>query len=80
MGQKGLANQLTVGNNGYYSAFSEWRGIGNPEKVLSDVQLLYKHGDGFRENNTFDQANGTGKNTFPTERGKNALSQTKWQL
>lgn len=31
-GTKGLANQLTAGNNGYYSAFSEWRGIGNPEK------------------------------------------------
>ena len=63
-GTKGVANQLTVGNNGYYSAFSEWRGIGNPDKVVSDVQLLYKHGDGFRENNTFDQANGTVKTLF----------------
>ncbi len=63
-GTKGLANQLTVGNNGYYSAFSEWRGIGNPEKIVSDVQLLYKHGDGFRENNAFDQANGTVKTLF----------------
>ena len=63
-GTKGLANLLTVGNNGYYSAFSEWRGIGNPKKVVSDVQLLYKHGDGFRENNTFDQANGTVKTLF----------------
>ena len=63
-GTKGIANQFTVGNNGYYSAFSEWRGIGNPEKIVSDVQLLYKHGDGFRENNTFDQANGTVKTLF----------------
>ena len=63
-GTKGLANQLTVGNNGYYSAFSEWRGIGNPEKIVSDVQLLYKHGNGFRENNTFDQVNGTVKTLF----------------
>ncbi len=63
-GTKGLANQLTVGNNGYYSAFSEWRGIGNPEKMVSDIQLLYKHGAGFRENNTFDQANGTVKTLF----------------
>jgi len=69
-GTKGLANQLTVGNNGYYSAFSEWRGIGNPEKVLSDVQLLYKHGDGFRENNTFDQANGTVKTLFQLSEAK----------
>ena len=60
----GLANQVTVGNNGYYSAFSEVRGIGNPEQVLSDIQLLYKHGDGFRENNTFDQVNGTAKTLF----------------
>ena len=63
-GTRGLGNQITVGNNGYYSAFSELRGIGNPEKVLSDVQLLYKHGDGFRENNTFDQVNGTLKTLF----------------
>ena len=63
-GTKRIANQFTVGNNKYYSAFSEWRGIGNPEKIVSDVQLLYKHGDGFRENNTFDQANGTVKTLF----------------
>ena len=63
-GEKGLTNQLTMGNNGYYSAFSELRGIGNSEKIVSDIQLLYKHGDGFRENNTFDQANGTVKTLF----------------
>ena len=63
-GTKGLSNQLTVGNNGYYSAFSEWKGIGNPEKIVSDVQLLYKHGNGFRENNTFDQINGTVKTLY----------------
>ena len=63
-GAKKFANQLTAGNNGYYSAFSELTGIGNPEKIVSDVQLLYKHGDGFRENNTFDQANGTVKTLF----------------
>ena len=63
-GTKGFANQVTGGNNGYYSAFSEVRGLGNPDKVVSDIQLLYKHGDGFRENNTFDQANGTIKTLF----------------
>ena len=63
-GTKGFANQVTGGNNGYYSAFSELRGLGNPDKVVSDIQLLYKHGDGFRENNTFDQANGTIKTLF----------------
>ena len=63
-GTSGIANQLTVGNNGYYSAFTEWNGIGNPETVLSDIQLLYKHGEGFRENNAFDQVNGTFKTFF----------------
>ncbi len=63
-GTKAFANLLTGGNNGYYSAFSELRGVGNPDKVVSDIQLLYKHGDGFRENNTFDQVNGTVKTLF----------------
>ena len=62
-GTRGLANQLTLGNNGYYSAFSEWRGLGS-ENVTSDVQLLYKHGDGFRDNNAFDQVNSTVKTLF----------------
>lgn len=62
-GTRGLANQITVGNNGYYSAFSEWRGLGN-EVVASDLQLLYKHGAGFRDNNIFDQANATAKTLF----------------
>ena len=62
-GTRDLTNQVTVGNNGYYSAFSEWRGLGN-ENIASDFQLLYKHGDGFRDNNTFDQVNGTVKTLF----------------
>ena len=62
-GTRGLTNQLAVGNHGYYSAFSQWRGLG-PKNITSDLQLLYKHGDGFRENNTFDQVNGTVKTLF----------------
>ena len=62
-GIRGLTNQLTVGNNAFYSAFSEWRGLGS-EDIASDVQLLYKRGDGFRENNSFDQTNGTVKTLF----------------
>ncbi len=69
-GRSGIANQLTVGNNGYYSAFSEWNGIGNPETALSDIQLLYKHGEGFRQNNAFDQVNGTFKTFFNLSDGK----------
>ena len=68
-GTRGLANQITLGNNGYYSAFSEWRGLGN-EVATSDLQLLYKHGNGFRDNNTFDQANATVKSLFRISRDK----------
>ena len=77
MEQKDSQIKLTGGNNGYYSAFSELRGLGNPDKVVSDIQLLYKHGDGFRENNTFDQANGTIKTLFQLSEEKNPLSQTQ---
>lgn len=69
-GTRGIGNLITVGNNGYYSAFSEIRGIGNPDKVSSDIQLLYKHGDGFRDNNTFNQVNGTVKTLFQLNRNK----------
>lgn len=62
-GTRGLACQLTVGNNGYYSAFSEWRGLGGGP-ATSDLQLLYKRGAGFRDNNAFDQVNGTVKTQF----------------
>lgn len=68
-GTRGLANQITLGSNGYYSAFSEWRGLGN-EVASSDLQLLYKHGNGFRDNNTFDQANATIKSLFRISRDK----------
>lgn len=69
-GTRGIANLITVGSNGYYSAFSELRGIGKADKVSSDIQLLYKHGDGFRDNNTFDQVNGTVKTLFKLNRDK----------
>lgn len=69
-GTRGIGNLITVGNNGYYSAFSELRGVGNPDKVSSDIQLLYKHGDGFRDNNTFNQVNGTVKTLFQLNRDK----------
>ncbi len=69
-GTRGIGNVITVGNNGYYSVFSELRGLGNPDKVSSDGQLLYKHGNGFRDNNTFDQVNGTVKTLFQLSREK----------
>ena len=52
--------RLTVGENGYNSTFFELGGFGN-NKLKPEFQLLYKAGDGFRENNDFTQLNGTFK-------------------
>ena len=51
---------MTVGENGYNSTFFELGGFGN-NKLKPEFQLLYKAGDGFRENNDFLQLNGTFK-------------------
>ena len=52
--------RLTVGANGYNSTVFELGGFGN-NKLKPEFQLLYKAGDGFRENNDFTQLNGTFK-------------------
>ncbi|MBB15545.1 TonB-dependent receptor [Candidatus Poribacteria bacterium] len=57
-GSKGFAYRLTGGSNRYRSLFTELRGIGN-DSTQTDLQFLYKGGDGFRENNTFNQMNAT---------------------
>ncbi|MEO0403375.1 MAG: TonB-dependent receptor [Bacteroidota bacterium] len=60
--------QLIGGSNGYSSALLEIGGFGS-EKLRPEVQLLYKTGDGFRENNGFEQFNGTFKILYqPSER------------
>lgn len=61
----GGRSQLVAGNNGYLSLFTEMGGWGS-RTVKPEVQLLFKRGDGFRENNDFEQYNGTLKlNVFP---------------
>lgn len=55
----GLA-QVTGGENGYGSVYAEVGGWGT-ELVHPEVQLLYKRGDGYRENNGFEQYNATFK-------------------
>lgn len=66
--QPGARIDLTGGTNGFLSVFGDLGGIGN-EYFRSDVQLLYKRGDGFRENNSFNQYNGTLKFTiFPDDK------------
>ncbi len=52
--------RLTSGTNGYVSAYGEVGGFGN-ESIRSQVQMLFKRGNGFRENNDFTQLNGTAK-------------------
>jgi len=58
--------QLTGGTNYYASILAEVGGFGN-EKIHPELQFLYKRGDGYRENNSFEQFNTTFKvNFFPT--------------
>ena len=51
---------LKAGENGYSSIFAEFGGWRN-KKFKPEVQVLFKRGDGFRENNNFQQVNGTFK-------------------
>ena len=50
--------KASAGENGYGSIFAEIGGWGN-ERLNPEVQLLLKRGDGFRQNNNFEQANAT---------------------
>ncbi|HCR19021.1 MAG TPA: TonB-dependent receptor [Candidatus Latescibacteria bacterium] len=59
----GTVVELTAGTHGYFSAFTELSNLGG-QRVKSDIQLLYKRGNGFRENNGFDQINATYKAHF----------------
>lgn len=54
---------VTGGTNGFLSTFAEIGGIGT-DVMRTDMQLLFKRGDGFRENNSFNQYNGTLKFTI----------------
>ena len=60
---------LTAGMNGFVSVFGEVGGIGN-DMIRTDLQLLYKRGDGFRDNNNFNQYNGTLKFTLVPDASK----------
>ena len=50
--------KIKSGENGFSSFFSEIGGFGK-KKIKPELQMLYKKGDGFRENNSFEQFNGT---------------------
>ncbi len=51
---------VTVGENGYLSSFFEIGGWGK-KSIKPEIQLLYKRGDGYRDNNSFEQYNATVK-------------------
>ena len=54
---------LTAGANRYLSSLLEIGGFGG-KKFRPEIQLLYKSGDGYRDNNQFEQYNGTYKMMF----------------
>ena len=62
--------KITGGENGYGSLFAELGGWGN-EKYKPEIQLLFKRGDGFRQNNSFEQLNGTLKLNVRNSNSKN---------
>ena len=61
---------LVIGENGYTSLFTELNGFGT-DKIKSSIQLLGKKGDGFRQNNSFSQLNGTFKTNYNISEKKN---------
>ena len=62
--------KLTAGENGYASTFAEINGFGSIN-TKNAIQILYKRGDGFRQNNEFEQYNLTLKTSFNHFENKN---------
>ena len=62
--------KVTGGENGYGSLFAEVGGWGNG-KLKPELQLLLKRGDGFRQNNSFQQINSTFKLNYIRSSSKN---------
>ena len=67
--------RLTVGENGYVSTFIETGGWGNT-KLKPEVQFLLKKGDGYRDNNSFEQLNGTLKLNYASSKNNNLYLKT----
>ena len=61
---------ISGGNNNYFSSLIELGGFGN-SKFRPEFQLIYKRGDGFRENNDFEQFNGSFKLLFVPNKKRN---------
>lgn len=61
--------EVSGGLNGLFSLFGEISGIGS-ERARLESQVIYKRGDGYRDNNGFEQANVTVKTTVTPSPGK----------
>ena len=61
--QRGWNTQITGGNNSYFSLNTQRLGL-TKGNLTTDIQGLYKRGDGFRENNSFEQYNATIKTKY----------------
>ena len=62
--------KLIAGENMYSSLFTELNGFGT-KKFKHAIQILNKQGDGFRDNNSFKQLNGTYKSNYNISDKKN---------
>lgn len=62
--------KIKSGENGFASFFSEIGGFGK-KKIKPELQILYKKGDGFRENNSFEQFNSTLKLNYNVSADEN---------
>ena len=62
--------KIVMGENGYKSLFAEINGFGS-NRIKNSIQLLAKQGDGFRDNNSFSQFNGTFKSNYNISSTKN---------
>jgi len=61
--------RLTGGSNGYFSSLATYGGSTSQGRLGGEMQLLFKRGDGFRENTSFDIYNATAKLLYrPTSR------------
>ncbi len=68
--EKYIKQNIITGTNGYKSYFTELSGIGN-SKFRNSIQFLLKKGDGFRQNNSFEQLNLTTKTSIYLSDKKN---------
>ena len=69
--------RVTAGENGYASAFIETGGWGK-SKLKPEIQFLLKRGDGYRDNNSFEQVNGTLKLNFTSSKNRNLYLKTNF--